>query len=50
MKGYLIKKIYIIICDKCNEDITRPLCGDDITTRAEAEQEIRNHDRIFHGS
>ena len=49
MKGYTVKKIYVIICDKCNEDITRPLNGDDVTTRAEADREIAEHEEIFHG-
>lgn len=48
MKGYTVKKIYIIICDKCNEDITRPLDGDDVETRADADEAIRDHERIFH--
>ena len=49
MKGYTIKKIYLVICDKCNEDITRPQGGDDVETRAEADQLIREHQQIWHG-
>lgn len=42
--GYHIKKIYIVICGKCNEDITRTLSGDDVTTKAEAEETARDHE------
>ena len=48
MKGYTVKKIYVIICDRCNEDITRPLQGDDVTTRAGADQVIRDHEQTWH--
>lgn len=48
MKGYTIKKIYVIVCDKCNEDITRPLGGDDVTTLEEARAYIAKHDKVFH--
>lgn len=48
MKGYLIRKIYIVICDKCNEDITRPQGGDEPVTRADAEEYAREHDRTWH--
>ena len=46
--GYTIRKIYVIICARCNEDITRPQGGDDVTTRREAEQAVRDHDRVWH--
>jgi hypothetical protein len=49
VKGYGIKKIYVIICDKCNEDITRAQSGDEPTTRAEAEKWVREHERTWHG-
>lgn len=29
MRGYEIRKVYIIICDKCHEDITRPMSGEE---------------------
>lgn len=48
MKGYTIKKVYVIICDWCNEDITRPLSGEEPETRAKAEQYARDHDAIWH--
>jgi hypothetical protein len=48
MRDYTIKHIYIVICDKCNEDITRPLGGEDVETRAEAEQLVRDHQREWH--
>jgi hypothetical protein len=48
-KGYTVKKIYVITCDKCNEDITRTLAGEDVETRAEADREIAEHEKIFHG-
>jgi hypothetical protein len=46
--GYTVKKIYVIICDKCNEDITRPLGGEDLTTLAEVHEYISEHDKVFH--
>ena len=45
---YHVQKIYVIICATCNEDITRPLGGEDITTRAAADQYIYDHERAFH--
>jgi len=48
MNGYSVKKIYVIICDACNEDITRPLGGEDVTTRAEADRAIADHQKTFH--
>lgn len=48
MKGYLIKKVYLIICDKCGEDITRPMSGEEPGTRAEAEEYARDHERGWH--
>lgn len=46
--GYTIKKVYVIVCDRCNEDITRPLGGEDIGTLAEADTYIEQHERVFH--
>jgi hypothetical protein len=46
--GYMVKKIYVIICDRCNEDITRPLGGEDLTTLAEVRECISEHDKVFH--
>jgi hypothetical protein len=48
--GYMVRKIYVIICDKCSEDITRPLSGEDITTRDGALAEIAEHEKVFHGT
>ena len=48
MKGYTVKKVYVIICGKCNEDITRALSGDEPQTRAEADEWIRDHERVWH--
>lgn len=48
MKGYTITKIYVIICHKCNEDITRAQSGEDVTTRAEADQLVQEHARVWH--
>jgi hypothetical protein len=50
MRGYTVKKIYVIICDRCNEDITRTLSGEDVTTRDEADQAIRDHEQVWHQS
>ena len=46
---YSIRRIYVIICQDCNEDISRPITGEDIDTRAEADEAMADHDRIFHG-
>jgi hypothetical protein len=46
--GYHIQKIYVIICKRCNEDITRPQSGEEPTTRAEAEQLVLEHERVWH--
>lgn len=48
LKGYDIRKVYIIICDKCAEDITRPQSGDEPATRAEAEEYVRDHEAVWH--
>lgn len=48
MKGYQIKKVYLIVCEKCNEDITRPLGGEEPTTRAAAEEYVREHEEVWH--
>lgn len=48
VKGYTILKVYVIICDKCNEDITRAQTGDEPETRADAEDYAREHDAIWH--
>lgn len=45
---YRVKKIYLIGCETCNEDITRTLSGFDVETRAEAEQAVRDHEAVFH--
>ena len=46
--GYMIRKIYVVICDRYNEDITRPQSVEDVTTLAEARQLVRDHDRVWH--
>lgn len=48
MNGYCIRKVYLVSCDECNEDITRTLSGDEPTTRAEAEETAREHEREWH--
>jgi hypothetical protein len=50
LPGYTIQKIYVIICDRCNEDITRPQGGEDVTTLAEAHQLIRDHQEVWHAA
>jgi hypothetical protein len=47
--GYTAKRIYVIICQRCNEDIIRPMGGDDVTTRAGVDAAISEHEEIFHG-
>jgi len=46
--GYYVKRIYLIICERCNEDITRPLGGDDVTSMDEARREIARHEKEWH--
>jgi hypothetical protein len=46
--NYTVKKIYVIICQRCNEDITRTLTGEDVTTRAGVDAAIHDHERDFH--
>ena len=50
MKGYQIRKVYLIVCEQCNEDITRPLGGEEPSTRAEAEQYVRDHEETWHAT
>ncbi len=46
--GYEVRKVYVIICDRCNEDITRPLGGEDLTTRDEVQEYVAEHEKVFH--
>lgn len=46
--GYSIKRVYIVICDKCNEDITRPVGGNDVETLADAHKAISEHAQVWH--
>lgn len=48
MKGYAIQKTYVVICERCNEDITRPVSGEAPSTKAEAEDYAREHEQSFH--
>lgn len=48
VKGYHVKRIYVIVCARCNEDITRPESGEDVTSKAEADEVIREHERVWH--
>lgn len=48
MKGYDIKKVYVIICDRCGMDITRSLDGGEPETRAAAEEWAREHEESWH--
>jgi hypothetical protein len=47
---YNLQRIYVIICDDCNEDITRPLSGEDVTTRTEADAAMADHDLAYHSA
>ncbi len=46
--GYRIKKVYLVSCSRCNEDITRTLSGDDVLTREEAEVIVFKHQQEWH--
>lgn len=47
-KGYHIKRVYLVNCDKCNEDITRTWSGEDVEFLSAARDLIREHDSIVH--
>jgi len=46
LPGYAIKRVYLISCEKCNEDITRT--GEDVEYAAEARAAVRDHEHAFH--
>jgi hypothetical protein len=48
MKGYHFFKVWIIICQQCNEDITRAQSGEEPRTRAEAEAFAKDHQEKWH--
>ena len=48
VRGYCIKKIYLVSCDTCNEDITRTIGGDEPTSKAEAIAVARAHQEEWH--
>lgn len=49
LPGYMIRRIYVVICNNgCNEEISRTLGGDEPETVSEAQQSVRDHDRVFH--
>lgn len=43
-----IRKVYVIICSACGEDITRAQSGEEPATRAEADWWVRDHERVWH--
>lgn len=45
---YTVQKYYNVICETCNENIGRTLGDQDPETRADAEQLIRDHERVWH--
>lgn len=45
---YHVKKVYVVTCRDCNEDIGRPVTGEDVTTREEAGELIEAHEEVFH--
>lgn len=45
---YSVKRTYVVICRDCNEDISRPITGADLYTRAEADEAVAEHDEAFH--
>lgn len=47
-RRYAIRKIYVVICSTCNEDITRTLSGDEPETRRAAEECAADHEETFH--
>ncbi len=46
--GYDVRRVFVIICGRCDEDITRPVTGEDVTTRDEALDTIARHEHEFH--
>lgn len=45
---YNVTRVYIVICGTCNEDIGRPVSGEDLFTRADVDELIEDHERVFH--
>lgn len=45
---YEVTRVYIVVCQDCNEDIGRPVSGDDVRTRQEADELMRDHEAVFH--
>jgi hypothetical protein len=43
--GFTVKRVYVIICERCQEDITRPQTGEDIEYAEDARDAIRAHKR-----
>jgi hypothetical protein len=48
LPGYSIRRIYVVICETCNEEICRSLGGEEPETVADAQSAVRDHDKIFH--
>ena len=44
--GYIVKRVYVIICERCNEDIARTLTGADVQYAEDAHDAIRDHNRM----
>jgi len=48
-RGYHIKKVFLISCDKCNENIiTRTLTGGEPETLPDVRTAIDEHEATFH--
>lgn len=45
---YSIKKVYVIVCRTCDENITRSLTGEDVTILEDTERTVREHEEVFH--
>ena len=49
LPGYIIKRIYVVTCTICNEEVNRSMSGDEPETPEEARESILDHDKVFHG-
>jgi hypothetical protein len=46
--GYTVRKVYLIACHECNQDITRSLDGRDCVSAEDARALIWDHRRTWH--
>ena len=45
---YTVRKVYVVICPLCNEEIGRAMSGEEPETYGEARALVREHDKTWH--